>query len=112
MGLTQWMVDWLVTDKVAHLAERIAGRSRLATYQRVCERLPTLDAHEARGYIRARAVAIVSQEADKLIAQEGASLARLRSQLISTAMDSLVAAILQQMEQTRKARPAARRLAA
>ncbi len=112
MGLTQWMVDFFVTDKVAHLAERIAGRSRLATYQRVCERLHTLDAHEARGYIRARAAAVVTQEADKLIAQEGAGVQRLRSQLISTAMDSLVTAILQQMEQTRKARPAARRLAA
>jgi hypothetical protein len=112
MGLAQWMVDWLVTDKVAHLSERIAGRSRLATYQRVCERLHTLDALEARGYIRARAAVIVSQEADKLIAQEGVSIQRLRSQLISAAMDSLVAAILQQMEQTRKARPAARRLAA
>lgn len=112
MGLAQWMVDWLVTDKVAHLAERIAGRSRLATYQRVCERLPTLDAHEARGYIRARAALIVAQEADKLIAQEGASVQRLRGQLIDGAMDSLVTAILQQMEQTRNARPAARRLAA
>lgn len=112
MGLAQWMVDWLVTDKVAHLAERIAGRSRLATYQRVCERLPSLDAHEARGYIRARAATIVAQEADKLIAQEGANIQRLRGQLISAAMDSLVSAILQQMEQVRKARPAARRLAA
>ncbi|WP_254506509.1 hypothetical protein [Anatilimnocola floriformis] len=112
MGLTQWMVDWLVTDKVAHLAERIAGRSRLATYQRVCERLMTLDAHEARGYIRARAAAVVTQEADKLIAQEGSGVQRLRSKLINAAMDSLVTAILQQMEQARRARPAARRLAA
>ena len=112
MGLAQWMVDWLVTDKVAHLAERVAGRSRLATYQRVCERIGTLDAHEARGYIRARAVAIVTQEADKLIAQEGRSVERLRSQLIAAAMDSLVGAILQQMEQTLRARPAVRRLAA
>lgn len=112
MGLAQWMVDWLVTDKVAHLAERIAGRSRLATYQRVCEKLTTLDTHEARGYIRARAAAVVTQEADKLIAQEGASLQRLRPQLIAAAMDSLVAAILQQMDQVRRARPSARRLAA
>ena len=112
MGLTQWMVDFLVTDKVTHLAERIAGRSRLATYQRVCERLGKLDAHEARGYIRARAAIVVSQEADKLIEQEGASAQKLRSKLIAAAMDSLVTSILQQMEQTRKARPAARRLAA
>lgn len=113
MGLAQWMVDWFVTDKVAHLAERIAGRSRLATYQRVCDRLPTLDAHEARGYIRARAVAIVTQEADKLIAQEGAAAAKLRTRLIGAAMDSLVSAILQQAEQTRRAqKPTVRRLAA
>jgi|GEM_PF-1011041 len=112
MGLTQWMVDWLVTDKVAHLAERIAGRSRLATYQRVCQQLLQLDVHQARGYIRARAAVIVRQEADKLIAQEGPRVQRLRTQLIAAAMDSLVAAILQQVEQTRRARPAARRLAA
>jgi hypothetical protein len=112
MGIAQWMVDWLVTDKVAHLAERIAGRSRLATYQRVCEKLSSLDVHEARGYIRARAALVVSQETDKLIAQEGKTIQRLRPQLISAAMDSLVTAILQQMEQTRRARPSARRLAA
>ena len=113
MGLAQWMVDWFITDKVAHLAERIAGRSRLATYQRVCDRLPKLDAHEARGYIRARAVAIITQEADKLIAQEGAAVQKLRSKLISAAMDSLVTAILQQAEQSRRTtKPSVRRLAA
>lgn len=113
MGLPHWMVDWFITDKVAHLAERIAGRSRLATYQRVCDRLPTLDAHEARGYIRARASAVVIQETDKLITQEGPAVARHRSRLIDAAMDSLVTAILQQAEQARRAaRPAPRRMAA
>jgi hypothetical protein len=113
MGLAQRMVDWFVTDKVAHLAERVAGRSRLATYQRVCDRLPTLDVHEARGYIRARAAAIVIQEADKLIAQEGAAVQKLRTRLVSAALDSLVTAILQQAEQTRRAsRPHVRRMAA
>lgn len=111
MGMTQWMVDWFVTDKVTQLAERVAGRSRLATYQRVCERLPTLDVHEARGYIRARATAVVIQETDKLIQQEGIA-DKLRSKLIAVAMDSLLVAILQQMEQVRRARPSARRLAA
>lgn len=113
MGLPQWMVDWFLTDKVAHLAERVAGRSRLATYQRVCDRLPTLGAHEARGYIRARAALIVNQEADRLIAQEGAAVQKMRSQLITAAMDSLVTAILTQAEQTRRAtKPSVRRLAA
>jgi hypothetical protein len=111
MGMTQWMVDWFVTDKAAQLAERIAGRSRLATYQRVNERLPTLDVHEARGYIRARATAIVVQETDRLIEQEGISV-KLRSKLIAAAMDLLAAAILQQMEQVRRARPSVRRFAA
>jgi hypothetical protein len=106
------MADWLVTDKVAQFAERIAGRSRLATYQRVCERLYSLEAAEARGYVRARAAAIVIEEADKLIAQEGAVASRLRTKLISTALDSLVTAILQQAEQARRARPVTRRLAA
>lgn len=112
MGIAHWMADWLVTDKVAHLSERIAGRSRLATYQRVCDQLYSLEASEARGYVRARAAAIVVDEADKLIAQEGPSAARLRAKLISTAMDSLVTAILQQAEQARRARPTVRRLAA
>lgn len=111
MGMTQWIVDWFVTDKVAHLAERIAGRSRLATYQRVCEQLPALDTHQARGYIRARAVAIVSQETDKLIEQEGLAV-QMRSKLVPAALDSLVSAILQQMEQVRRARPTTRRMAA
>ncbi|QDU25345.1 hypothetical protein ETAA8_04110 [Anatilimnocola aggregata] len=112
MGLAQWMADWLVTDKVAQLAERIAGRSRLATYQRVCERLYSLEAHEARGYVRTRAATIVTAEADKLIAQEGVSAGKLRDKLIASAMDSLVSAILLQAEQARRAKPTTRRLAA
>lgn len=111
MGMTQWVVDWFVTDKLAHLAERIAGRSRLATYQRVCERLPTLDVHEARGYIRARATVVVAQETDKLMQQEGVHN-RVRGKLSSLAMESLVGALLQQMEQVRRTRPNVRRLAA
>ena len=111
MGMTQWLVDWFVTDKVAHLAERIAGRSRLASYQRVYEQLSSLDVHQARGYVRSRAATIVAAETDKLIEQEGLS-PQLRSRLISKAMDSLVSAILQQMEQVRRARPSTRRLAA
>ncbi|WP_425617552.1 hypothetical protein NA78x_001232 [Anatilimnocola sp. NA78] len=112
MGIAQWMADWLVTDKVAHLAERIAGRSRLATYQRVCDRLYSLEANEARGYVRTRAATIVSAEADKLIAQEGVSAAKLRTKLIASAMDSLVSAILQQAEQARRSKPVPRRMAA
>src|SRR6476660_8843009 len=41
----------LGSDRLAEMAERVAGRSRLGVWQRVMHRLPALGPTEARGYL-------------------------------------------------------------
>jgi hypothetical protein len=102
MGLPQLLAHWFVTDKVAEFSERIAARSRQAAWQRVWQRLGTFGQAEARGYIRARVSAIVHEETDRLIEQEGSKAAKQRSRLIGSATDILVKQLVGQSQQARK----------
>ena len=95
----QLISRWLGTDRVTDLAERVAGRSRLAVWQRVLHRLPTLGPTEARGYLRARAVTVVREETDRLVAQEGAWVARHRQPIEEAALNTLIQMILAQLDQ-------------
>jgi hypothetical protein len=99
MVWTQRITRWLVSDRLTEMAERVAGRSRLAVWQRVVDRLPTLGPTEVRGYIRARAAAVVQAETDRLIAQEGDRVSRMRTRIIDAAQQSLVDAIHSQFTQ-------------
>ena len=111
MGLPQLLAHWFVTDKVTELAERIAARSRQAIWQRVWQRVGTLGPAEARGYIRARAAAIVHQETDRLIAQEGPRASELRDKLIAAATETVIAQLLGQSRHTRRTNAPIRRVA-
>ena len=103
--LRQLLTNWFVTDHVAEMAERVAGRSRTAVWQRVMHRLGTLGPIEARGYIRSRAILVVQAETDRLIEQEGAKVAQIREQVIATALQTLLGLVLGQLEQRRLAVP-------
>ena len=83
------------------MAERIAGRSRTAVWQRVMHRLPQLGPTEARGYVRARAAAVVHEEASRLIEQEGAKIAALRAPIEDAARALLVQMIAAQIDHRR-----------
>lgn len=93
------LLAWLVPDRHVQLAERVAGRSRLAVWQRVASRAGTLYAAEARGYLRARAVATVQAETDRLIEQEGPRVAKMRERIVAAALDDLVESLLVQLQQ-------------
>jgi hypothetical protein len=97
----QLIARWLGTDRVTDFAERVAGRSRLAVWQRVMNRLPTLGPTEARGYLRARAVAVIREETDRLVEQDGAWVARHRVQIEESALEMLIQMILAQLDQRR-----------
>jgi hypothetical protein len=99
MVWTQRITQWLVSDRLTEMSERVAGRSRLAVWQRVVDRLPTLGPTEARGYIRARAAAVVHAETDRLVEQEGDRVGRMRARIIEAAQQSLVDAIHGQFAQ-------------
>lgn len=106
MVFAQLLDLWSASDRTGELAERVAGRSRLAVWQRVMHRLPTLGPTEARGYIRTRALPIVEEETLRLIEQEGLKAARQREQIVEQATGTLISAILAQLQQRRTARAA------
>jgi hypothetical protein len=110
LGVPQLVVRWLAGDRIEDLAERVAGRSRLAVWQRVVHRLSSLGPTEARGYVRARAAAVIEYETIQLIEQEGAAVARLRRPIEHAALELLINTIMVQVSQNH--RQAGRRLAA
>jgi len=96
-----FMAQWLGGDLVGDMAERVASRGRMAVWQRVVHRLPTLGPTEARGYLRARAAAVVQHETTKLIEQEGSGVARMRQAIEDEALVQLIRMITAQLEQRR-----------
>jgi hypothetical protein len=105
MAWHQRIAQWLVADRLAEMSERVAGRSRMAVWQRVVDRLPGLTTAEMRGYVRARAIAIIASETQRLIEQEGAKISRMRGEIIAAASHSLVETIVAQMAQRRRSEP-------
>jgi len=110
MAWPQRIAQWLVSDRLTEMAERVAGRSRLAVWQRVAQRVAVLGPSESRGYVRARAAAAIQAETDRLIEQEGPSVGRLRERIIAAATESLVETIATQHAQ-RRSSPGQRRAA-
>jgi hypothetical protein len=100
-GALELLGRWLGKDRLAAMAERVAGRSRMAAWQRVQDRLATLGPTEARGYVRARSMLIVKQETALLIEQEGAAIAQRRGQIEEAAAGLLVDMITAQIVQPR-----------
>jgi hypothetical protein len=101
MAWPQLITQWLVSDRLAEMSERVAGRSRMAVWQRIVARGATLGPAESRGYIRARAASVVHAETDRLIEQEGPAVGRMRERIIGRATDSLVGTIVAQLAQRR-----------
>jgi hypothetical protein len=94
MAFSQLFAFRSVLDRTAEMAERVAGRSRMAVWQRVKDGLGTLAPLEARGYIRARAASVVKEETCRLIDQEGAKVARQRARIEAAAIESLIATMV------------------
>ncbi|MCI0361040.1 MAG: hypothetical protein L0211_21375 [Planctomycetaceae bacterium] len=103
MFWAQRMTQWLVSDRLAEMTERVAGRSRMAVWQRVADQLAGLGPSEARGYVRARAIAVVQIETGRLIEQEGLRVGKMREKIITAATESLVERIVSQIQQRRSA---------
>lgn len=89
----------LGSNRIAEMAERIAGRSRMGVWQRVMHRLNSLGPTEARGYLRARGINVVREETSRLIEQEGSAVAGRRAEIEETAMHLLINMISSQMTQ-------------
>ena len=92
---------WSFTQQVEAMAERVAGRSRMATWQRVQHKLPVLGPTEARGYVRARCISVVKEETARLVEQEGAAVARRQAKIEQRALEMLVEMIVVQVTRPR-----------
>ena len=103
LSVTDLLSKLLDTDRITAMAERVAGRSRMGVWQRTLHRLPELGPTEARGYLRARGITLVREETQLLIEQEGAAIARQRSEIEEAAMQLLVDLISAQVAQSRAA---------
>ena len=110
VAVSEMIAQWLGNDRLSDLAERVAGRSRLAVWHRVMHRLPMLGPTEGRGYLRARAISVVRHETTKLIEQEGSTLVRHQTAIEEMAlqflMDTISAQIGQPRSQTHRRRAA------
>jgi hypothetical protein len=99
VAVSEMLSQWMRRDRISDMAERVAGRSRLVVWQRVMHRLPSMGPTEGRGYVRARAIAIVREETSRLIEQEGAGLIVHRSKIEEAAMQLVIEAISTQLRQ-------------
>ena len=87
------------SDRIAEMAERVAGRSRMGVWQRVMHRLHSLGPTEIRGYLRARGISVVRQETSNLVEQEGSKVVGRLKEIEDAAMQLLIEMISAQMSQ-------------
>ncbi len=97
------LARWPRSQQVAAMAERVAGRSRMAAWQRVHERMMNLGPREARGYVRSRSISVIKEETVRLVEQEGAAVARRREKIEALALDMLVEMIVAQVSRRQPA---------
>jgi hypothetical protein len=102
MGLSQLLATLLGTDRVDELARRIADRSSGAVWQRVSHRIHSLAGSEARGYVRARAGAIILRETNLIIAEESIRTEALPMKIYQAALERVIDLIVEQNRQQRQ----------
>ena len=102
MSLPGLLLRLFATHKPELLGEKVASRSRVAVWNRVSHRMPSLTGAEARGYIRARATTVIERETELLIAEEGAKAARHRDQILRDANESVIRLVMEQVHSSRR----------
>lgn len=111
MNFTSLLLRLFTTHKPELLAEKVASRSRPAVWDRVSHRMHALTGAEARGYIRARGAAIVEDETDRLIAEEGGRTIQHRQRIVQDAGESVIRLVLEQAQLSRRSALPLRRAA-
>lgn len=83
-------------SEVKAIAQQVASRARHDVWQRVCGRIAALGTNEARGYIRARAKAVVAREMDIALAQTRRVRTVMRDRVTELANELVVRAVVSQ----------------
>ena len=111
MSLPGLLLRLFAAHKPDQLADKVASRSRLAAWDRVSHRMHALSGAEARGYIRARAITVIEQQTDLLIAEVGTKAIRHRDQILKEAGESVIRLVLEQAQISRRSALPKRRAA-
>lgn len=111
MSLPGLLLRLFATHKPELLGEKVASRSRSAVWERVSHRMHALQGAEARGYIRARSLAVIEQETELLIAEEGPKAARHREQILRDASEGVIRLVLEQAQTSQRSKLPMRRAA-
>ena len=111
MGLSQLLATLLGTDRVDELARRIAERSLGTVWHRVAHRIDTMAGSEARGYVRARAGAIVLRETNLIVAEENIRTESLPMKIYQAALERVIDLVVEQSRQRRLESQPARKVA-
>lgn len=111
MGLSHMLASLLGTDRVDDVARRIAERSQGAVWQRVSHRIASLAGSEARGYVRARAGAIVLRETNLIIAEEQLRGDSLPMRIYQAALERVIDLATEQSRQQRQQAQPVRKVA-
>jgi hypothetical protein len=111
MSLPGLLIRLFTNHKPEVLADKVASRCRQPVWNRVSHRMHELNGAEARGYVRARAAAVIEGETDLLIAEEGVKAARHRDQILHAAGESVIRLILEQAQIRRQSSISKRRAA-
>ena len=77
------------TNQLQTLAQSVASHSLESVWYRVRMRLPTLGVNEARGYVRARAIAIIRSQIDEFVS-DGTIAERFRDRVARIASELVV----------------------
>lgn len=70
MRLLQHLTRWISNGQLKEIAALIAERSQREVARRVCERIANMPTAERRGYVRARASAVVLREIENALLED------------------------------------------
>ena len=99
--------------RLAALVDRVAARSQNAVHARVKDRVASMNVHQARGYVRARAAAVLEREMGIVVAEvPGLSEADRRSILEAAKQRVIRRLMLENVRQQQFGESRTRRVAA
>lgn len=90
MKLAQFLTAPRIARRVARLTHEVTEQSREAVRARLGDHAMEMSLAEARGYVRARAAAVIHRVADAALADQRPLPAWARDQLVAQATDRVV----------------------
>jgi hypothetical protein len=94
MWLLQFLRRYRSVDFISSIAGKVAHNCHQSTWRRVRHRVISMRLHEARGYVRARAVECVHSETDRMLANVRGITHEQRAAIVSRALEHVVGLVI------------------